>query len=185
MLTDRDGLAFSTGSETAPPGSSPEDGDLLAKLRGSWRILTCRTVMCDTGEQVEPLGPNPIGSMVLADTGRVMFVFMASDRPEPGSDADRGRLFDKMTAYTGWVQADGAGRFVADVDIAWHPGFLGQQHRFYELDGDRLRVWTPEQTHPRFGGRLVVSEVVWTRERRATTHPDDVEWLSSTSPRSA
>jgi hypothetical protein len=34
------------------------------------------------------------------------------------------------------------------------------------VDGDRLGVWTPEQAHPRFSGRLVVSEVVWTRERR-------------------
>src|SRR4051794_23102639 len=103
------------------PGSSPEVGDQLAALRGSWRILTCRTVLCDTGEQVEPLGPSPVGSMVVADTGRVMFVFTASDRPEPQSDADRIRLFNQMTAYTGWVRTDGAERFVTDVDAAWHP----------------------------------------------------------------
>src|SRR3954451_18030519 len=154
-----------------PTDPSPELGDQLAQLRGSWRILTCRTLLCDTQEQVEPFGPNPVGSMVLADTGRVMFVFMAPDRQDPQSDADRTRLFDKMTAYTGWVRADGPGRFVTNVDAAWHPGFLGQQQRFYELDGDRLRVWTPEQAHPRFLGRLVVSEVVWARERRAETLP--------------
>lgn len=127
-------------------------------------MVSFRAVLRDSGEEMEPFGPHPVGHMVLADTGRVMFLFMAPQASEPESEFERAQLFDRMTAYTGWVRADGPDRFVTTVDVAWHPGFLGEQLRMYELDGDLLRVWTQEQTHPRFDNQVIVMEAVWTRE---------------------
>ena len=72
-----------------------------------------------------------------------------------------------MAAYTGLVRADGTGRFITTVDLAWNPAWTGEQLRFYTIRGDLLEIRTPEQTHPLFPGRLAVGELAWERERVA------------------
>lgn len=136
----------------------------LTALVGAWRLLSAGVTMCDTKERKEPFGPNPDGHMVLEPGGRIMFLLTNPDRMPPTSDADLASLFNGMMAYTGRVRLDGPGRFVTAVDLAWNPAWSGEQLRFFSIDKDRMTIRTPEQTHPRYGNRLVVGDLVWVRE---------------------
>ena len=137
----------------------------LDPLIGSWRLESLGITWSDTGERWDYLGPNPVGWMMLNASGRVMFLFTKANRQAPSSDADRAGLFEAMTAYTGTVNRDGEDRFVTTVDLALNPAYRGEQVRFFARDGDRLTIWTPEQTFPQFGDRRLVVDVVWIRER--------------------
>ena len=140
----------------------------LAPLVGSWRLLSVGLTFTDTKERVEPLGSNPDGRMVLEPGGRIMFLFTKPNRQPPTIDAERAVLFNEMVAYTGLVRSDGPGRFIATVDIAWHPAWGGEQLRFFTIDGNRLTIGTSEQTFPQFPGRSRVSDVVFVREHPAS-----------------
>ena len=136
----------------------------LESLVGSWRLASVGVTMSDTKERIEPYGPNPDGYMILSANGRIMFLFTNAHRRVPETDQERAVLFDSMTAYTGHVRIDAPGRFTTRVDLAWNPGFQGEQIRFFTLEGDRLTIQTPEQTHPQYRDRLLVADLVWVRE---------------------
>lgn len=136
----------------------------LGPLVGSWRLHSEVVTFSDTGERVEPHGPNPDGRMVLHPSGRIMFLFGVADRRAPESDADRAALFNTMVAYTGKVRLDGEGRFVTTVDLAMNPAIRGEQVRHFSLTDDRLNIRTSEQTIPIFGNRLLVVDLIWIRE---------------------
>jgi hypothetical protein len=88
--------------------------------------------------------------MVLEPGGRIMFLFTRSNRQPPTDDAERAELFRELGAYTGRVRLDGLDRLITTVDLSSHPGWGGDQLRFFTLDGDRLTIRTPEQTIPPF-----------------------------------
>jgi hypothetical protein len=136
----------------------------LAPLVGSWRLLTAETTFADTGERIDLFGQSPDGRMVLASTGRIVFLLAKSNQQPPTNDADRATLFNDMAAYTGWVRSDGPGRFITTVDLAWNAAWTGEQMRFYTIYGDRLTIRTPEQAQAPFPGRLGVGVLVWERE---------------------
>ena len=102
--------------------------------------------------------------MVLSPNGRISFLFTRADRTPPQTDADRATLFNAMTAYTGLVRIEAEDRFAITVDLAWDPGWTGGQIRYFTLKGDRLKIWTPAQTHPQMGSRQFVGDLVWERE---------------------
>jgi len=141
------------------------DGLGIGPLVGSWRLRSVRLRWCDTGEVTDMYGPNPDGAMVLTAEGRVMFLFGPAGRLPPMDDADCARLFRNLAAYTGLVRMDGPGRFITTVDYAWNPAWTGEQMRFFTLEGDRLEIRTPEQTHPSYGDRRLIGELAWERER--------------------
>ena len=136
----------------------------LPLLVGSWRLQSLGITFSDTGERIEQFGPNPVGRMVLAETGRIMFLFWKPERAPPTSDADRATLFGSMVAYTGTVKMDGPGRFITTIDLAMNPAVRGEQVRFFELAGDTLSIRTPKQTLAAFGNRLLIADLIWTRE---------------------
>ncbi len=133
-------------------------------LVGSWRLHSLSITFSDTGEQIDQFGPNPVGRMVLAPSGRIMFLFGHPDREPPSSAADKAALFDAMVSYTGTVKMDGRGRFITTIDLAMNPSVRGEQVRFFELESDRLNIRTPEQTLVRFGNRLLIVDLIWIRE---------------------
>jgi Lipocalin-like domain len=93
-----------------------------------------------------------------------MFLFSRADRTPPQTDAERATLFSGMTAYTGHVRIEAEDRFVITVDLAWDPGWTGEQVRYFTLEGNRLMIRAPAQMHPQTGGRLFVGDLVWERE---------------------
>jgi len=136
----------------------------LSPLVGSWRIVSATVTWSDTRESFEPYGPSPVGYMILDRAGRVMFLFAKADRERPNSEGEKAASFDAMVAYTGKVRMRGPGCFVTTVDLAWNPGYCGDQLRMFELDGDQLKVWTLETKQPQFADRSLVAEVNWVRE---------------------
>jgi hypothetical protein len=145
----------------------PVDPDLVP-LVGSWVLLSMGITLSDNGEHIELYGPNPSGRMVISPGGRLMGIMTKSNRQPPTHDAERATLFNEMLAYTGLIRSDGPGRFITTVDLAWNPGWGGEQLRFFTIDGDRLTIRTAEQTSPRFGERLWISELVFEREHPST-----------------
>jgi hypothetical protein len=142
----------------------------LSPLIGSWRLLALGNTFCDTGERVEPFGPNPDGCMVLEPGGRIMFLFATPNRQpilDFSDNAGLAALLKQMMAYTGLVRWDGPGRFITTVDLAHNPAWGGEQVRLFTIDGDRLTIRTPEQAVPRSPGRLLVGDVTFVRE-----HPE-------------
>ena len=136
----------------------------LIPLVGSRRLVSMVGTYSDTGESVNFLGAQPEGRMVLEPSGRIMFLLAKAGRRSPESEADRAVLFDAMAAYSGLVRWSGNGEFITTVDVSWHPGWSGEQRRFFSLVGDRLIVRTPEQPSPRLDGRVGVGEIVFERE---------------------
>jgi hypothetical protein len=136
----------------------------LGPLVGSWKLGSAEMTFADEEDRIEPLGPNPDGWMVLEPGGRVIFLFAKANRKSPEDDDDRAGLFNDMMAYTGMVRLDGPGRFITTVDLAGHPGWTGEQVRFFVLHGRQLTIRTPEHTNPKYPGRLLVVEVNLVRE---------------------
>jgi hypothetical protein len=139
----------------------------LIPLVGSWRLVSMVATYSDTDERIYYLGAQPEGRMVLEPSGRIMFLLARAGRRLPERDADRAALFDAMAAYSGLVRWAGHGEFITSVDVSWHPGWSGEQRRFFSLVGDRLIVRTPEQMGPGLDGRLGVGEIVFEREGSA------------------
>jgi hypothetical protein len=133
------------------------------KVVGAWRLLSIQFEFAGTTERVDMYGPNPLGFLILTDGGRLMGIVTAADRAPPKTDADRAVLFESMMAYSGKYRVEGEDKFVTAVDVAWHPGWNGEQTRFFELDGDMLTITTAQLSHPLFPGRMGRGVLRWER----------------------
>lgn len=130
-------------------------------LAGVWRLLDFKRTFSDNGETVDMMGPEPRGVLLLTESGRISVLVTSGARD---AEAGPAALFASLMAYSGRCAVEGE-RFVTNVDVAWHPSWVGtEQVRFYELDGDELRIVTAEQTHPSFPGRLGRAILRWRRE---------------------
>src|ERR1051325_4951395 len=70
-------------------------------LLGTWMLESVRLRMEDTGEVVEPFGPDPRGSIIFTPDGRMMTVIAASRRTPPTTEPEMAAVFRGMMAYTG------------------------------------------------------------------------------------
>ena len=143
----------------------------MNELIGSWRLHAEIVTFSDNGERIEPHGANPDGRMMLSSDGRIMFLFGRAERQPPESDPDRVGLFNSMVAYTGKIRIAGPDHFITTVDLAMNPAIRGEQVRFFALEDNKLRIRTPEQTIPIYGERLLVVDLVWTREVDCASGP--------------
>jgi Lipocalin-like domain len=135
------------------------------RLVGSWRLLSLRMEMEDTGEITEPWGTQPQGRLVITPEGRMITVTTAGDRLPPASDGEGAALLGSMVCYSGSTRMDGNARFVTEVDVAWHPSWLGtQQARNFTLEGDVLSIRTDVLTLPAYPGRPAYALLSWRRE---------------------
>ena len=135
------------------------------RLIGTWRLLSLKYQMEDTGEVIEPWGSHPQGWLVLTPEGRLIALGMAADRLVPITDSEAAAQWRSMICYTGRTRMEGNDRFVTDVDAAWNPGWVGaQQARNFELDGDKLSVQTDPISVPNYTGRRLRAILVWQRE---------------------
>ena len=96
--------------------------------------------------------PNGRMAAILADNGRQL-------------DDPAGSLFDRMMAYSGRYRIQGDDVFVVDVDVAWHPSWLGtEQTRLFKIEDDKLAIISAPLTHPKFPGQTVRGVITWRRE---------------------
>jgi hypothetical protein len=131
---------------------------------GTWRMLSWKREFVETGDQIDSLGPDPIGFVTYTADGRVHAIVVRNDRekplPTPPSDADKIRLFDSMLAYSGsyelmddWV--------VHRPDASWNQIWTGtDQVRYFKFDGGRLHLWGPQATDP-YSGKQVIHRMTF------------------------
>jgi len=130
-------------------------------LIGSWRLVSFKREFSDTGELIDVMGADPSGVITLGTDGRMSAVIAASGRTAETTPAE---LFASFMAYSGRYTLH-EDRFITDVDVAWHPAWVGsQQVRYFELRHGELHITTAEQLHPAFPGRLGRARLVWRRE---------------------
>jgi hypothetical protein len=136
------------------------DVSLKHALAGTWMLQEFKRRFSDSGELIDVMGADPHGVLSISDAGYVTVVITGTQRSADDAPAD---LFASLMAYSGpcTVEAD---KFTTHVDFAWHPSWVGtDQVRFFELDGDTLRISTAEQLHPAFPGRLGRGILLWRR----------------------
>ena len=111
------------------------------RLVGTWRLVSLKYEMEDTGEILEPWGPDPQGWLVLTPGRRLIALGTAADRSPPTTDAEAAAQLRSMVSYSGRTRMEGQVRFVTEVDAAWNPSWIGtQQARNFTIEGDILSV---------------------------------------------
>jgi hypothetical protein len=136
----------------------------ISTLYGAWTLHSF--VMVDEATRArEPLyGSQPKGRLILLPEGRMMAVITAEGRELPNTDQDRAAAFTSMLAYSGIYKVSG-NTFVTDVDLAWNEAWVGtEQHRIFEIEGDRLTIVSLPRPALNFGSRMMHGELVWERE---------------------
>ncbi|UVC11456.1 lipocalin-like domain-containing protein [Rhizobium sp. TH2] len=138
-------------------------GDLI----GVWMIRSFIMHDVETGEQFEPWGERPGGTLVLSDSGRMFAIITADGREPPSTDAEQAHAYRNMLSYTGPYRIDPPNELVTTVDIAWHAPWIGtEQRRYCEMQGETLVLTSAPLAMPGKDGqaRHVLAVVEWTRE---------------------
>jgi hypothetical protein len=134
-------------------------------LLGSWTMISWTSVILQTAERRDALGPNPTGSLVYTPERVTVFV-LKTDRKRPTSLTatveEKIALYDTMFVYAGTytVHPD---RVIHHLDMSWNEAWTGtEQVRFYKLQGNRLTFTSTPAKNP-LDGQEVVHEVLWER----------------------
>ncbi len=133
-------------------------------LIGTWKLVSC--VLEDVETKVQKLvwGANPNGYIVMTPEGRWIVIQTAEGRNAPQNDEDRIAAFKSLLAYSGRYRTEG-NKIVINVDIAADEAWTGtEQVRYYEIDGDELRIEAPPQPYPNFGGKVMRGILVWKKD---------------------
>ncbi len=135
-----------------------------ATVVGTWRMLSWRREFVETGDQIDSLGPEPIGFVTYTADGRVHAIVVRNHREKPlatpPSDADKIRLFDSMLAYSGTYELFDD-RIVHRPDASWNQIWTGtDQIRYFKFGAGQLQLWGPQATDP-YSGKQVVHRMTF------------------------
>ena len=123
-------------------------------LFGVWRLVSLQFVATDTGERQDMYGADPAGYIFITPDKHMMTIITAKDRVSADSESGTAALFNSMMAYSGPFRIEGEDQFVTDVEVSWHPGWVGtEQARTFAVTDDVLSITTAETLHPLFPGR--------------------------------
>lgn len=135
-----------------------------ATVVGTWRMLSWKREFVETGDQIDSLGPEPIGFVTYTPDGRVHAMVVQNDREKPAatppSDADKIRLFDSMLAYSGTYELFDD-RVVHRPDASWNQIWTGtDQIRYFKFGAGQLQLWGPQATDS-YSGKQVVHRMTF------------------------
>lgn len=135
-------------------------------LLGTWRLGSWVHELAN-GQQLYPLGRDPIGYINYAPGGFVFVHIMAANRaPYAGGDPFNGSPEEDAAATKSHISYAGTfecrdGQVIHHVDIASFPSWAGTaQHRNARLDGDQLEL---SAEGLRLQGEDVTARLVWHR----------------------
>jgi hypothetical protein len=135
------------------------DGSNAAALRdqliGTWRMLSWKRIIADTGEERDALGPNPFGYINYSADGRLMVFVLKSGRPRPKATPptrdEKIALYDSLFAYVGTYTVE-RDRVIHMLDGSWNELWTGTtQTRLLSFEDGRLIYTTPETVDPMDG----------------------------------
>ena len=139
------------------------DSDASALL-GTWRQLSGTMVETESGEQKSNLSAAPNGYVNFCADGRLILLSTDSARKPPAGQvptaAEAEALYRSMIGYAGSYKVED-NKVTYDLDVAWNQSWAGsKQVRFWEVNGDRLTVTTPEIVNP-LTGKLSVFKLTF------------------------
>lgn len=147
-----------TAARAEPAQDPPRPG-----VAGTWALVS--EIARKGSTTTEPLGPHPLGSMMLDRGGRFMLMIarpglprFAANRREAGTpEENRAVLGGSLSFFGTYTVADGA--LILRVEASTFPNWVGtEQKRFFTLNGDEMR-WTNRA--PAIAAE--VAELVWKR----------------------
>jgi hypothetical protein len=173
-------LAWSQGGN--PPASTKESGATsghgmtaveqtgtggAADVVGTWTLVS--ETAHQGGKTTEPLGPNPVGSIMLDRGGRFMLMIARPDLPkfaankrDAGTPEENKAVLAGSLAFFGTYSVSEADHvLILHPDASTFPNWNGaDQKRYFTLAGDEMK-WTNRT--PAIGAEVV--EVVWRRAK--------------------
>ncbi|MGA8303883.1 MAG: lipocalin-like domain-containing protein [Thermoplasmata archaeon] len=133
---------------------------------GIWALVSVE-FRSESGQTIQPFGPNPAGLMVISADGYFSLQVMDPRRPSfPSGDVFGSTLVEKAGAMQGYSAYSGTwehrgDRLLIHIKTSLFPNWVGQdEERPYVLIGDRLNMKTKSVLA---GGRQVAAEVIWSR----------------------
>lgn len=141
-----------------------QGGTMAEQLIGTWTLVSAVREEIPSGEKSDQMGPNPHGFITYTPDGRMIALLVRRDRTAPAdgraTPAEAEALFRSMLSYAGPYTFDGR-EVTHHVDISWNESFTGsQQKRFVALEGDVLKLSTPQSLDP-IDGKLSVRTMTW------------------------
>ena len=134
---------------------TPNAAALRERIIGTWRMLSWKRILLNSGEESDALGPDPFGYINYSPDGRLMVFVLKSGRPRPMASPptpeEKLALFDSLFAYVGsyTVESD---RVVHTLDGSWNELWTGtNQTRLLSFKDGRLIYTTPETVDPMDG----------------------------------
>jgi hypothetical protein len=114
------------------------------KLIGTWKLVSYIREEIPSGRTSDVMGPHPSGYLVYGADGRMMVIFVHSDRKKPigavANQAESEELMKGLVSYMGMYAVKGDS-IVHHVDVSWNEAWTGtDQTRFYKFEGDRLSL---------------------------------------------
>jgi len=145
---------------------NPNSAALRDRIIGTWRMLSWKRKLVDSGDERDALGPNPFGYLNYSPDGRLMVFVLKGGRPKPKSSPltpeEKVILFDSLFAYVGsyTVESD---RVIHKLDGSWNELWTGTtQTRLLSFEDGRLIYTTPETVDP-MDGKLCTYKVEFER----------------------
>lgn len=137
-----------------------------ADVVGTWKLLSYVREEMPSGKKIDVMGPHPTGYLIYGKDGRMMVIFVRSDRQKPAGAVPTAQeseeLLKGMLSYTGTYEVH-ADKIVHHVDVSWNESWTGtDQTRSYKLEGDRLSLSTTPSLDP-IEGKMSVRTLIWER----------------------
>jgi hypothetical protein len=156
-------MILSRPEPNARPGSG-QGGTMTERLIGTWTLVSAVREEIPSGEKSYPFGTDPHGFISYGPDGRMIAIITRRGRNAPadgrGTPVEAEALYRSMLSYAGPYTFDGR-EVTHHVDISWNESFTGStQKRFVALDGDVLKLSTPQSLDP-IDGKLSVRTMTW------------------------
>lgn len=133
-------------------------------LVGNWKLVTFQFIF-DNDPPKELFGARPKGVVIFTREGRMGGLITAETRKAGTGDAERAELHKTMLSYSGKYRVEGK-EFVTTVDMSWNEAWNGtEQRRFWKIEDGKLFIESAPAPAPSYGGRMLVSRLVWERDK--------------------
>lgn len=149
----------------APSAQAQQTDPTVAKLLGTWKLVSVIREEVPSGARIDLMGPDPVGYITYSPDGRMVVLIMRSQRPKPAGDrpsaAEAEQLFRSMVSYAGTYRITGPSQITHDVDISWNQSWTGtRQVRNFKFEGDRVTLSTEVSPDP-MDGKVSVRSLIW------------------------